>query len=332
MSSTGTRYRQQQSTKMIQTNNSKILVAVAAFDEKYVKTTIESGLDNAHDKSNIVFGINYQSSDGCFDDLSEYSNNVKVVYSVSEFPRGLGADRMVASSFWNGEKYFFQIDGHMLFEPNWDICLIDALESIKKSGFEKPIISTFVPWWSVSEDGDILHYAPGTVNCCSVCSYEAGDINSLWLEPKRVFNETVCGKEIKEHHTISAHYMFTHANWLEEVGHDARIIWIGDEHMIAMRSWTRGYRIFSIGQPYAWHLNKGAGKQAKDWRHSIRNNHHNRDSFRFKLDFERTRKFLTGQEFGHGGAPNETLLKMYEKASGLNFVEMYDMFDRCDAV
>ena len=308
-------------------NNNKIFVAVAAFDEKYVGKTVESALVNAQNSSNVIFGINYQSSDGCFDDLSNFKDNVKAVYSISEFPRGLGADRMVASSFWEGEKYFLQIDGHMLFEPNWDTGLIKSLELIKNSGFEKPIISTFVPWWAVNENGDILHYKPNTINCCSVCSYEMGEMNPYWLEPKRVFKETVCDNQIKEHHTISAHYMFTDSRWLEEVGHDTRIIWIGDEHMIAMRSWTRGYRMFSVGIPYAWHFNKGVDRNAKDWRHLIKNNHHNRESFRFKLDFERTKRFLTGQEFGHGGAPSQELLTAYENASGLDYKKIYAIFD-----
>lgn len=311
-----------------------IFVSMAAFNEKHVRRTIESALDHAEFSERVRFGINYISSDGCFDDLSLFEKNINVSYGVMNQPRGWGIDRASADSLWSGEDYYLQIDAHMLFEPNWDSGLINALENIKMHGFKKPIISTYIPWWSLNESGEILRYSPGSVNCCRVCEYEIGNIEKNWIEPQRTFKQglTVCGDNFAEHYTIAGHFIFTTSEWIEEVGHDPRCVFVGDETMIALRSWTRGYTIFSIGIPYLWHFNKQGIFENDDWRvMGGKNNTANPfvfDSPRYKKDKKRMREYLLGEKFDFGGAPDKESLDAYQAATGLNFALIYEEIDR----
>lgn len=55
---------------------------------------------------------------------------------------GIGVARRESFSFYNGEDYFLQIDGHMFFKKNWDSILIEKLHS---SPNEKSILSCYPP-------------------------------------------------------------------------------------------------------------------------------------------------------------------------------------------
>ena len=115
--------------------NETIYVSIAAFDEIYIKPTLESIWSNSEFPERVFVGLNYQSSDGCFDDLSNFKN-LRVRYSATNLPVGFGIDRVAADSFWNCENYYLQIDAHTLFEQNWDSDLINSLYEIKISGVD----------------------------------------------------------------------------------------------------------------------------------------------------------------------------------------------------
>lgn len=307
-------------------NKKTIFIAIAAFNESYLKQTIQSAISQAEFPERIFFGINYQSSDGCFDDISAFKN-VRVRYSIIDKPSGFGVDRLIADSFWQCEDYYLQIDAHMLFEKNWDSGIISMHNKIINSGFEKSIISTFIPWWSVGEDGKILRYEPGSAKCCNVCSYSLGVASQEWIEPIRQWESSVCEDSIVQHGTICGHFMFTSSSWLEDVGHDWKSTFIGDETLTALRSYTRGYRIFSVGEPFLWHLNKAGNMNANDWHNMTAGSNVNRSSKRFNADRVRQKNIHLGNLFGNSGAPNREELEKYLDFVGFDVVEFYKSMD-----
>lgn len=304
-----------------------IYVSIAAFDETYIKLTLESMWENSEFPERVFVGLNYQSSDGCFDDLSNFKN-LKVKYSLTHVPIGFGIDRVSADSFWNCENYYLQIDAHTLFEQKWDSDLIESLHTIENLGVDKPIISTYSPWWSISEDGSIQNFKPGTVDQLMVCSYVSGEPSKYWGGFEREFNKTVGVGEFVEHYTISGGFFFCKSKWLEDVGHDWKYIFIGDEMLIALRSCTRGYRIFSTGKPFMWHLNKPVSSIKKNWRNIGYLGNFNQDSQRYARDREQLRKILLGEEFGFSGAPDKDSLDKYLSNIGFDAKSFYEQIDK----
>ena len=307
--------------------NKTIFIGIAAFNEPYLKQTIESAISQAEFPERVYFGINYQSSDGCFDDISEFKN-ARVRYSIIDKPSGFGIDRLIADSFWQCEDYYLQIDAHMLFEKNWDSKIIFTHNKIVSSGFEKPIISTFIPWWSVDADGNILRYEPGSVKCCNVCSYSLGAASREWIEPTRRWESSVCEDSVVEHGTICGHFMFVSSSWLEDVGHDWKSTFIGDETLTALRSYTRGYRMFSVGEPFLWHLNKAENMNTNDWHNMATGSNVSRSSNRFKADQIRQKNIHLGNLFGHSGSPNREELDKYLNFVGFDVAEFYKSMDK----
>lgn len=307
---------------------STIFIAVTGFNEKYMAATITSAVSMAERPERLFFGVNYISSDGCFEDIMQVNKNVRVVHSVSGQPRGWGIDRCNADSFWNGEDFYLQIDGHMLFEKSWDSRLIRDWENIRQTvGAQKPIISNHCPQWWEGENGEIIGFEPGVIRCCPIYTQIVGKINKSWSEPVYLVDEgkEICDDEIREHHVICGHFMFASSEWLLEIGHDPRALFIGDQSMIALRSITRGYKVFSTGRPYMWHLSKRHGA-ANDWR-SFLNSEYFIDHKINKFERDRVRQYLTGEKFDIYGAPDWDSLNRYQLMIGIDFKDVYRQVD-----
>jgi hypothetical protein len=304
-------------------NHETIYVAITAFDELFTKQTINSCLENAMNPERVFIGVNSSSSDGCFQDFSMYGENVKVAHCAVEEPRGFGIDRCGSYSFWNGQNYCLQIDAHMLFVKNWDYELISQLYKLKtQHNVQKPILSTYMPSWTTDENGGINGYMENDENAC--CQVIQTDYTNSLFKHYGTYGNSICGDNFIEQYYISAHFMFMDSIWLEEVGYDPMSVFIGEELMLAIRSWTRGYRIFAYGIPYLWHLTK-TNFGPTDWRVAMDSaaNKSNINFTRQKLEIERLKMYLAGEKFDKYGAPNKESLDAYQKAIGIDFNKIY---------
>ena len=100
----------------------------------------------------------------------------------------------------------------------------------------------------------------------------------------------------------------------------------GEEMSTAVRAWTRGYRIVTIQNPIAWHLNKFHGdRYEKDRLWDPRNSEEPFKHFlrKNKKGTDRSKKILTGELLGYWGSPTKEALALYEQASGISFEKIY---------
>ena len=309
-----------------------IFVAITGFDETFMESTISSAIKNAEYSERIFFGVNNISSNGCFQDIIQTSKSVRVIHSVVGQPRGWGIDRCSADSFWNGEDFYLQIDGHMIFEKFWDSNLIfDWIKINRELNVQKPIISNHAPQWWLGDDGQIMGYKKDSTQCCPIYIQTIGEIHKNWSEPALIVDggRQVCGDEIAEHYVIAGHFMFASSMWLWEIGHDPKAMFIGDQSMIALRSMTRGYRVFSTGRTYVWHLSKHLSKrqpQQGEWRELVDNQYKVSDYVK-KSEIKRVRQYLIGEKFDNYGAPNKDSLNEYQTIIGLDFKHIYKLVD-----
>jgi hypothetical protein len=331
--------------------NEKIFIPINGCNEKNILQTVLSAINNAQYPNRLFFAIFEQSLDNKYTDFSKV--NAKIVHVKVDFgsPLGVGLPR-IFSSVLNDRKqdFLLQIDAHMIFEKNWDTDLIKYYSIISQK-YNKPIISTYVPWWYEDDFGKtkLSHDASYLVD-----TNNFNGINDIFIS-KLIFDEykpnlykkylTVTGssvdwsnnKNYEEHYGISGHFLFSSFDFIENVSHDPFIPWGGDEAVLALRAWTRGYRIFSIPKAIVWHKNKwgisvnGIGIKSldkNDWRihtNYKKEKHINLHNDNINYGYKKMKDIFLGDYLGFWGAPNQDLLKEFEFVVGKNFNEYYDL-------
>lgn len=311
----------------------KILVAIISANEKDLKQTVLSGMGNADSPHNLTFVI--------FDSLlnkfpeTDFTDFKNVFYMKMEFSgtQGVGLARLIASSIIPPDTdYVLQLDSHMLFVTGWDTKLIDGFNMLEKIA-DKPIISSRAPSWEYDKDGQILY------------SKTSSQVQKLVFKDSKIAAmqdgyPTIEGVDSSEnyyveHNLISAQFTFSRPDLYSEILHDPRLVWGGDEPIVSLRAWCRGYRMFSIKPNICFHYNKKTTKGAvgkdnsDDWR-SLSNN----DSRLFPFYMKRysdgkkiMREILLGEYVGYWGAPSVDKLREFESACGVDFKKFYQFLD-----
>lgn len=221
-------------------DESKIFVSIPAFNEKFLYRTVEDLFAKAHIPERVFVGIfNQKTNDKIFEDFSEFPN-VRVMNVHFDMPTGMGMAKMNASSLHDGEKYFFQIDAHSFFVMGWDSTLVNEYEHLKQNGIDKPILSQLINWHTVDKY-DSYEYQQNMQSSESLPLKvnERGDTTHN-RDPKPKFLD-----KFIEHYCITGPFMFTSSSFIYEVSYDFRITYSVEQESIAMRAWTRGYRIFA---------------------------------------------------------------------------------------
>ena len=149
-----------------------IFISIAAFNETYIKNTLDEALKNADYPNRLHFGIWEHSTTGEFTDTSSYFN---IKHSKLSYNTVLGVSfaRLGAFLFYDQEDFILQIDAHMLFKEHWDTILIERfLQIAAYTKSDKNIISTSLHWWQPQSDGSIYRSWTGD-NVITVLNYDA---------------------------------------------------------------------------------------------------------------------------------------------------------------
>lgn len=317
--------------------NNKIFVCTSAYNDTDLFITLETAYSNASNPENVYFGIGMQYPDIPKPDLSSYKN-VRTIDILEIYPIGTSPSRAIAAGLLEEEHYFLSIDAHTIFKKDWDKNLIEYFFELKQK-YEKPIISTYSPYWYRDKDGFIFNQNQNQ-------SFEE-DMPQFKLKfkmddevfpegyvmPTPTWDREVTGK-YEEHYLIGAHLLFAQSSYLNEVPFDPYISY-HEENTTAMRAWTRGYRIFAINKDILWTREMFHGpSDAESWRHKVERK--NSDGFNYlekiALGALRCKDILLGEILGTYGSPSIELLKEYERYAGVDHVDIYKkIYERVEA-
>lgn len=298
----------------------KIFLAIIAYNEPDINQTISNCLENAEHPERISFGV------------WNHYNNEKII--VESFPNcrtvnleygsllGVGLPRLSVMSLYDEEDYILQIDAHMLFDKNWDTKILSRYKEIK-AHYPDPVITTYTGWWSRLEDGTITNYSPeNDYKCIKIKIFPELRGNNPHQDADAV---DWTDKSFEQHFGFGAAFVFAEPKFFKEILPDPKIMFAGEETTIALRAWTRGYRLFAIPESIVWHKNKGDGVLYKydRWKTAGEEDLASHFYRKTKISEERVQNILTGNITGYWGAPSTAALAAYEKASGVSFKEIY---------
>jgi hypothetical protein len=322
-----------------------IFIGIPAFNEEDIYQTVASAFGKAAEPQNVRVGVVLHYPNGNYPDLRMFPN-VRVIAIDDKVGLGTCLTRDLACSLYTSEDYYLQIDAHTIFKPGWDSILKSNYKELKKT-VEKPIISTYVPYWYRDRITSQALTMFGTTGFDEPCEtmwtlVTKGNPRAIDVDEEK-YKHLVYGIEAvespaaanadfsksnyEEQYVFAGHFMFTSAKYLEEVPFDPLLTY-HEENVPPLRAWTRGYRIFNMKDHALWtrEMYTKGRDVPNSWKSMYEVKDENGIAFRDKViaGTLRNKDILTGKVLGIWGAPNQELLDAYEKASGINYKEMYE--------
>ena len=299
-----------------------IFISIASYRDPELQWTIKSAIENANNPDNLYFGVVHQGVDSELFDIQEIKN-ISIIKMHPKEARGAGYARAKAMELYSGQEYFLQVDSHTRFVPGWDAICIDQLNRAKNiSGHSKVILSYFPAPFEPERNGGMFLVK----NNPKIKDYPTRQKISLnkrkqWTAERFEFKDKLKeNPELSE--TVLGGFMFSDGSIINEVPYDPEISFFGEEICFAMRSWTRGWDIYSPSKNIVYHFYSRGGYN-KIWKDR------NLRGISWKeleeISYSKQKRILCGEETGIFGAGSVRSLEAYEMFTNTNFKDFYSL-------
>lgn len=244
----------------------KIFVSICSYRDPLLHYTLESLIENKSDRHQATYSILEQcvykeSLEKLYPDLIARPD---VVYKRidPQYSDGVGWARHVNALNIRDEDFFYQIDSHMLFDPNWDRYLVeDYKRGVKKSGSKKVIIDGGTKTYTLDHNGEILKHIEGGGITTYARYFMWGAHNILGVHGHHVPPT----KDVIPTSHLFAGNLFTHKEWLNNVGINHLSYFDGEEQLLTMRSFEAGYYLYAPTEIRTYHFAGSGEYTTKQW-------------------------------------------------------------------
>jgi hypothetical protein len=237
-----------------------IFVSIASYRDPELVKTVKDMLSKAKEPDNLRITVAWQHSQedawDNFKDLFEKDHRFNIIDIDHKDSLGVCWARNTIQQHYNNEDYYLQLDSHHRFSQNWDRTLKDWTNFLMCDGFEKPILSSYLP--SYDPKDEIKLFEVWGLNIDRFLPEGA-----VFLRPHYVDNWQDLNKPFRSRF-LSAHFIFTVGQFAREVLYDPNLYFHGEETSISARAYTHGYDIFGPHIPVIWHEYTRDGKK-KHW-------------------------------------------------------------------
>jgi len=288
-----------------------IFVSIASYRDKELIPTIDNLLKQAQNPKNLRICVCWQHDED--EDVSKYENDSRFLFIDVPYKEAKGvcwARNLIQKQF-KDEDYILQLDSHHRFAKGWDSILKRKLQSLKKKGSLKPIISSYLPGYDPNNDpkGRIKEN-------WRLCFDRFMPEGAVFLRPAHIPKEN---KGMERGRFISGHMVFAEGHFYKTVKYDPKLYFHGEETSLGVRAFTHGYDVYALDRPIMWHYYERAGN-VRHWDDDKNWGDLNSESFRrFKalLGVDGT----ATMDFGEYGLGSERSLQDFEHFAGVNFKE-----------
>lgn len=228
-----------------------IFVSIASYRDYECSDTLKSLFTHAKYPSRIFVGVCEQNKQGEYseicsktdeDIISMYMDNIRTITLPHTQAKGPTYARYHCSKLWRGEQYFLQIDSHTHFIKDWDSDLIGMIETLKKDGVKKPVLSAYPP----SKDQMKVSGFPEMDNgkfTNDILIFLCG-----WSKPS---SKPILARKP----WVAAGLMFMESKFLSQVPFDPYLshVFMGEELLFSARLWTNGWDIYAPNKKVLYH-------------------------------------------------------------------------------
>ena len=237
-----------------------IFVSIASYRDPELIKTVRDMLSKAKDPNNLRFTIAWQHSKedewDNFKELVDDDPRFKVIDIDHKESLGVCWARNLIQQHYNNEDYYLQLDSHHRFSENWDQTLKDWVNFLRCDGFDKPILSAYLP--SYDPKDEIKLFEVWGLNIDRFLPEGAVFLRPHYINDWQKLDRPFRGR------FLSAHFIFTVGSFAKEVLYDPNLYFHGEETSLSARAYTHGYDIFSPHIPVIWHEYTREGKK-KHW-------------------------------------------------------------------
>jgi hypothetical protein len=228
-------------------NNNKIFIQIASYRDPELIPTIDNCIENADNPLNLVFAICWQHDDT--EHIEKYLNDTrfKIISVHYTQTKGCCWARHKLQQLYDNEQYTLQLDSHHRFVKSWDTIIIDMFNKLKQDGYEKPLITTYLPSYDPENDPSNRVLIPWKIDLKEITSEK-----QVLFIPSNIDNFSLLNQPIPAKF-YSAHFCFTAGQFVKEVPHDPELYFTGEEMSITVRAYTYGYSLFHPHIVIAWH-------------------------------------------------------------------------------
>jgi len=260
-----------------------IFLNIASYRDPELIPTIEDALAKAKYPKKLVFGICHQHhKDDKWDNLKKWKKDkrFRIIDMNSEEAKGVCYARAEIQKLWKDEQFTLQLDSHHRFIQDWDTELIETFYDCVRAGYEKPLITSYIPSYDPKTDPENRVEEPWYLTFDRFAPE-----GPLHTRPHTIDNYKECTLPIPARF-FSAHFAFTMGEFNKEVPYDPSLYFHGEEITMAVRSYTHGYDLLTPHRVYAWH-HYGRDNDKKHW------GDHSNYTQRDQLSFDRVKMLLS---------------------------------------
>lgn len=290
----------------------RIFVQIAAYRDPELVPTIADCLARAADPGRLTFGICWQRDES--ESLGDYAKDPRFRIVDVDYRRARGPcwARHRIQRLYAGEPYTLHLDSHHRFVDGWDALCVGMLRDLQKAGAAKPLLTSYAPVYQPQEDPGGRGTVPFRLRFRKFSL--DGPVEAL---PETMDDFATLSAPIPARF-FSAHLAFTLGRFCEEVPHDPKLYFFGEEPTLAVRAFTHGYDLFHPHRIVLWH-HYGRNEVPKHW------GDHAQWPFHDQRSLQRVRQLLriddTPREidFGSYGLGTVRSLRDYELYAGIHY-------------
>ena len=291
-----------------------IFVQMAAYSDPELIPTVKDLFSQAKYPNRIKVCICWQHKPEENVDELQGDDRILIIDVPHLETKGVCWARNLIQKQYDGETYTLQLDSHHRFEKNWDEICIKMMTNLKKAGYSKPILTTYLPSYAPPNDPEATANEPW-----QLCFDRFTPEGAVFFKPEGIPNWQT-RKLPPRTRWFSAHFAFADGIMCKEVPHDPNYWFHGEEISIAARAYTHGYDLFAPHKMVAYHEFTRQYRGPKVWDDQpqkttdLNQSSLARNRKLFEMDGEKN-----DLDWGVYGFGNKRSLRDYEKYAGICF-------------
>ena len=282
-----------------------IFISIASYRDPDLVNTVRSAYENATQPDKLFFSILSQSD--MHPDLSFVPTKQLRYLQVShEASKGACWAREITSRQLKG-TYFLQIDSHSRFRKGWDSLVIANYRRAQAYYGERIFLTHYPDPFELKEDGSTAYLGMP----------EHYKLNAYWHDSSKMVQGEWALTEDTEHgdeqYFMSANCLFTRTEFMQEVPYDSELYFTGEEPSLALRAYTRGFKLISPVVKFMFtNYNRENSKRPLHW------NDHNDWWQLNQQSYKRLERIMKGYEMGVWGIGSQELYEDYMSRTGID--------------